>query len=390
METTIFYYLSTILVCGLLFGRFAKILHLPNVTGYLIGGLLIGPYMIGLLPELIVEEMNFVSELALGFIAFTIGSEFKFSYFKRVGVTPIIIAIMEALLAVIIVFFVLLAVGVSVPYALILSAIAAATAPAATVMVIKQYKAKGPVTETLLSVVAIDDAVALIIFGLNVAIAKALTAPSVSLLDSVMAPVWEIILSIGLGILIGILMTLSMRFFKSRANRFTVAVAGVFVTITCAQLFHGSSLLMIMAMSAAFANLYHDADLIMELSERATPPIFMMFFVVSGAHLNLAILPSLGWIGIAYILFRVVGKWLGAYWGASIMKTSDEVKKYLGPALIPQAGVAIGLTFVAQSVVPQYAGSIRAIILCATLIYELIGPAIAKLSLQKAGEITSA
>lgn len=390
MEPTIFYYLSTILVCGLLFGRFAKILHLPNVTGYLIGGLLIGPYMFGLLPELVIEEMNFVSELALGFIAFTIGSEFKFSYFKRVGVTPIIIAIMEALLAVIIVFFALLAIGVNVPYALVLSAIAAATAPAATVMVIKQYKAKGPVTETLLSVVAIDDAVALIIFGLNVAIAKALTTPSVSLLTSVIAPIWEVIISIGLGILIGILVTLSMRFFKSRANRFTVAVAGVFVTITCAQLFHGSSLLMIMAMSAAFANLYHDVDLIMELCERATPPIFMMFFVVSGAHLNLAVLPTLGWIGLAYVIFRVLGKWLGAYWGASIMKTSDEVKKYLGPALIPQAGVAIGLTFVAQSVVPQYAGSIRAIILCATLIYELIGPAIAKLSLQKAGEITSA
>ena len=390
MEPTIFYYLSTILVCGLLFGRFAKILHLPNVTGYLIGGLLIGPYMFGLLPELVIEEMNFVSELALGFIAFTIGSEFKFSYFKRVGVTPIIIAIMEALLAVIIVFFALLAIGVNVPYALVLSAIAAATAPAATVMVIKQYKAKGPVTETLLSVVAIDDAVALIIFGLNVAIAKALTTPSVSLLTSVIAPIWEVIISIGLGILIGILVTLSMRFFKSRANRFTVAVAGVFVTITCAQLFHGSSLLMIMAMSAAFANLYHDVDLIMELCERATPPIFMMFFVVSGAHLNLAVLPTLGWIGLAYVIFRVLGKWLGAYWGASIMKTSDEVKKYLGPALIPQAGVAIGLTFVAQSVVPQYAGSIRAIILCATLIYELVGPAIAKLSLQKAGEITSA
>lgn len=390
MEPTIFYYLSTILVCGLLFGRFAKILHLPNVTGYLIGGLLIGPYMFGLLPELVIEEMNFVSELALGFIAFTIGSEFKFSYFKRVGVTPIIIAIMEALLAVIIVFFALLAIGVNVPYALVLSAIAAATAPAATVMVIKQYKAKGPVTETLLSVVAIDDAVALIIFGLNVAIAKALTTPSVSLLTSVIAPIWEVIISIGLGILIGILVTLSMRFFKSRANRFTVAVAGVFVTITCAQLFHGSSLLMIMAMSAAFANLYHDVDLIMELCERATPPIFMMFFVVSGAHLNLAVLPTLGWIGLAYVIFRVLGKWLGAYWGASIMKTSDEVKKYLGPALIPQAGVAIGLTFVAQSVVPLYAGSIRAIILCATLIYELVGPAIAKLSLQKAGEITSA
>jgi Kef-type K+ transport system membrane component KefB len=390
MEPSIFYYLSTILVCGLLFGRFAKILHLPNVTGYLIGGLLIGPYMFGLLPELIVEEMSFVSELALGFIAFTIGSEFKFSYFKRVGITPIVIAVMEALLAVVLVFFALIIIGVEIPFALVLSAIAAATAPAATVMVIKQYKAKGPVTETLLSVVAIDDAVALIIFGLNVAIAKAMTTPSASLFESILTPVWEISISIGLGILFGFVMTISMRFFKSRANRFTVAVAGIFVTITAAQILHGSSLLMVMAMSAAFANLYRDADLIMELSERATPPIFMMFFVVSGAHLNLAILPTLGWIGTIYVLFRVLGKWSGAYWGASIMKASDSVKKYLGPALIPQAGVAIGLTFVAQSVVPQYAGSIRAIILCATLIYELIGPAVAKLSLQKAGEIVSA
>lgn len=384
------YFLALMLFGGLFFSRFAKIAHLPNVTGYLFAGLLIGPYMLNLIPLAVTENMSMISDLALGFIAFSIGGEFKLSYFKRVGITPIVIAIFEALVAVVLVDSVLILAGVSIPFALVLGSIAAATAPAATIMVIKQYKAKGPVTETLLSVVAIDDAVALILFGLSIALAKAMTNSGTSILESILTPAWEISFSIIGGMILGTLLTFFSRFFESRGNRLSLAFGFVLFALYLSSTYDGSSLLMIMSLSAMYANLYKDVDRIMELTERATPPLFMLFFVLSGAHLDLSILPSVGMIGTIYILFRVIGKYIGAYLGAKITNAPEKVRTYLGPALIPQAGVAIGLTFVAQTVVPEYAPSIRAVILCGTLIYELIGPAITKISLQKAGEIEMA
>lgn len=375
------------LIGGLLFSRVAKILHLPNVTGYLFAGLIIGPFMLGLIPESITENMNIISDIALGFIAFSIGSEFKISYFKRVGVTPIVIAFFEAFLAVIFVDTCLILIGVDTPFALVLGSIAAATAPAATVMVIKQYKAKGPVTETLLSVVAIDDAIALVLFGLSVAIAKSITTSGTSILESVMIPLWEISFSIIGGLVLGFILTLLSRFFESRGNRLSLTVAFILLAIFLSNQYDGSALLMVMSLSAMYANLYKNVDTIMELTERATPPIYILFFVLSGSHLDLSILPSVGLIGTIYIVVRVFGKYIGAYLGSVIMHAEKNIRVYLGPALIPQAGVAIGLTFVAQTVVPEYGSSIRAIILCATLVYELIGPAITKISLEKAGEI---
>lgn len=385
-ENTI-YILALMLIGGLLFSRVAKILHLPNVTGYLFAGLIIGPFMLGLIPESITENMNIISDIALGFIAFSIGSEFKISYFKRVGVTPIVIAFFEAFLAVIFVDTCLILIGVDTPFALVLGSIAAATAPAATVMVIKQYKAKGPVTETLLSVVAIDDAIALVLFGLSVAIAKSITTSGTSILESVMIPLWEISFSIIGGLVLGFILTLLSRLFESRGNRLSLTVAFILLAIFLSNQYDGSALLMVMSLSAMYANLYKNVDTIMELTERATPPIYILFFVLSGSHLDLSILPSVGLIGIIYIVVRVFGKYIGAYFGAVITHAEKNIRVYLGPALIPQAGVAIGLTFVAQTVVPEYGSSIRAIILCATLVYELIGPAITKISLEKAGEI---
>lgn len=385
-ENTI-YILALMLIGGLLFSRVAKILHLPNVTGYLFAGLIIGPFMLGLIPESITENMNIISDIALGFIAFSIGSEFKISYFKRVGVTPIVIAFFEAFLAVIFVDTCLILIGVDTPFALVLGSIAAATAPAATVMVIKQYKAKGPVTETLLSVVAIDDAIALVLFGLSVAIAKSITTSGTSILESVMIPLWEISFSIIGGLVLGFILTLLSRFFESRGNRLSLTVAFILLAIFLSNQYDGSALLMVMSLSAMYANLYKNVDTIMELTERATPPIYILFFVLSGSHLDLSILPSVGLIGTIYIVVRVFGKYIGAYLGSVIMHAEKNIRVYLGPALIPQAGVAIGLTFVAQTVVPEYGSSIRAIILCATLVYELIGPAITKISLEKAGEI---
>lgn len=387
MSTT-FFGLSLFLFGGLTISRLAKLLHLPNVTGFLFAGLLLGPYLFNIVPIEITENLDIISDLALGFIAFTIGSEFKLSYFKRVGITPIVIAIFEAILAVVLVVIALLMMGQSLPFALVLGAIAAATAPAATVMVIKQYRSKGPVTETLLSVVAIDDAVALIVFGLNVAIAKALTGGNDSILESLLSPLWELGFSLGAGAILGLILTFGARAFASRGNRLSLIFAFIVFAIALSNRFHGSSLLMIMSMSAVFANLYRDLNVMLEILDRATPPIFLLFFVLSGAHLNLAILPQVGVIGLVYIIVRVIGKVLGANLGARLTHASENVRRYLGPALIPQAGVAIGLTFVAQSVVPEYAATIRAVVLCATLIYELIGPVVAKMTLLQAGEIS--
>ena len=388
MELTTVFYLALLLFTGLVFSKIIHFAKLPDVTGYLIGGLLIGPSVLGLLPAAAVGNLALVSELALGFIAFSIGSEFKISYFKRVGFTPIVIAIFESLVAVFCVTLGLVAIGQSLPFALVLGAIAAATAPAATIMVIKQYRAKGPVTETLLSVVALDDAVALIAFGVSVAIAQTLTSTTnTSLLASIAAPIFEIFTAIVIGALLGLCLTLSLRFFKSKSNRMTLAIAFVFAVTAAANLANVSALLATMALGAVFTNLCKASGEVMNLTDTLTPPIFMMFFVLSGAGLNLAILPQIGLIGAVYVVLRVVGKMSGAWFGATLMHAPKVVCNNLGPALIPQAGVAIGLTVVAQTVVPQHAEVIRAVILCGTLIYELVGPGIAKWTLQRAGEI---
>ena len=389
MELHTLFYLALLLFTGLIFAKLIRFAKLPDVTGYLLGGLLIGPSLLGLIPATAVDSLTLVSEVALAFIAFSIGSEFKISYFKRVGFTPIVIAVFESLVAVLFVTLGLLAVGQSLPFSLVLGAIAAATAPAATIMVIKQYRAKDPVTETLLSVVALDDAVALIGFGVAVAVAQTLTSTAdVSLVMSILEPVLEIIKAAGIGAVVGLLLTFCLRFFKAKGNRMTLAVACVLAVTALASMANVSALLATMAMGAVFANLCREANEVMDLTETVTPPIFMMFFVLSGAGLDLSILPQIGLIGIVYVVLRVAGKMAGAWFGAAIMHAEKTVRNNLGPALIPQAGVAIGLTVVAQTVVPDHADVIRAVILCGTLIYELIGPGVAKWTLKRAGEIT--
>ena len=386
-EPHLFLALAVILLSGLLCGRLAGRLRLPNVTGYLLAGLLLGPYALGFLQEGFVSRLDFISEMALAFIAFSIGGEFKASYFRRVGVTPIVIAAFEGLGAVALVVAALLASGQDLPFSLVLGAIASATAPAATVMVIKQYRAKGPLTSTLLSVVALDDAVALIAFGFSVALAKSLTGAGSSVLAALGEPFLEVGLSLALGAALGAAFLIPLRFFKKDSNRLCIAVAFIFLGTALADLLSASALLTNMVMGAALVNLCKTAPDIFRIADAVTPPIFMMFFVVSGAELNLSVLPTVGAAGVIYIVMRVAGKWLGATLGAAVMHADPVIKKYLGPTLIPQAGVAIGLTLVAQDVVPEYAPAIRAIVLCGTLIYEIFGPMAAKLCLTRAGEI---
>lgn len=384
-------YISIVLIAGLLFGRLVKLAKLPNVTGYLIAGLLLGPSVSGIIPAETLHGFEVVSEMALAFIAFSIGLNFKRSYFKKVGAAPVVIATFEALTAVLFVVLILLVLGKDLPFALVLGAIAAATAPAATLMVIKQYRANGPVTETLMSVVAIDDAVALVAFSFAVTIAKSITGNADgSLFLAILEPFKEVFFSLLIGAIIGFLMKLPLKFFRKSGNRLIISVGAVFLSSGLCSLFGLSALLSCMMTGAVFCNVSDESDRIGELTDTITPPLFLLFFAVSGAELQISVLPTVGIIGAAYIIFRVMGKLAGSYIGCKLSKAPASVCKYLGPTLIPQAGVAIGLTLVAQTVVPEYAPQIRAIVLCATLVYEMVGPAITKITLTKAGEIPKA
>ncbi|WP_313134439.1 cation:proton antiporter [Anaerocolumna sp.] len=388
MDLNVYTYLAIALLLGLLSSKLMKKIHLPNVTGYLIIGLITGPYCLNLLPLEVIESFSIIPEIALGFIAFSIGAEFKLSYLKKVGKTPIIIAITEAFGAVLFVDTILIATGNEVAFSIVLGAIAAATAPAATLMVVRQYKAKGPVTDTLLPVVAIDDAVALMAFGLSVAIAKTIDSKeAVSLTATILEPVIEIVGALIFGAILGVIIKYLTGWFTGRGNRLSVTFAMVLLCIGISNMVGFSALLACMAMSAVYVNISNVSNIVFEQTDRVTPPIFMLFFFISGAELDISILPTVGFIGALYIIFRMIGKVLGAALGAKISKAEYVVKKYLGYTLIAQAGVAIGLASVAMTVVPEYGNQIKTITLCGTVIYELIGPVITKIALKKAGEI---
>lgn len=437
-----FIVIALALLVGLLSTRLMKLIKLPNVTGYLLVGILFGPFVLGLafknisfngqpLFDQIYDEnvMTFISNAALGFIAFSIGTSFKFSSLKKVGKRVLIITVFEALGGAI---FVLIGLFITkifiqdIPVEIILTlgAIACATAPAATLMVVKQYKAKGPVTSTLLPVVAFDDAVALIAFEVLFSIAKAMAKGTTP--DFMSIAVWplvSIILSLTIGAALGFLVTFGCKFFKSRANRMIMCIVAIFLCIGISLIpfssflpnginISTSSLLTTMMVGAVLINMRSDSELIFERMDMFTPPIFMLFFVISGANLDLTIFASSNAlimiiIALVYLVFRALGKYLGAFTSAKISKSEPTVQKYLGFTLFPQAGVAIGLASTASqtlvkegnlllqndssnmlgSTLVTYGNMILAIILTSTMVYELCGPFITKIALTKAGEI---
>ena len=388
MKFTVLFYLALILLSGLIFGRAVKLIKLPNVTGYLLAGIILGPYCLKLLSPDLVSELELISEMALAFISFSIGSEFKLSYLKKVGNMVIIIATAAALLAAVLVTVSLVIIGVEFEIALLLGAIASATAPAATVMVIKQYNARGPVTESLLSVVAIDDAIAIILFGFSMAIVNSMQYPGETpAAMSIVMPVIEIVGSLLIGALLGFLFTFPLKYFKKDSNRLIITTGFVFFASAIASVMNLSPLLLCMSMGAVLVNISNSARAIFTLADGVTPPIYLMFFVVSGAGLNISILPEVGLIGVVYIVTRFVGKVFGSYYGSVITKAPDTVKKYLGLTLIPRR-CCYRLSLIASRGLPMYAQPIRAVVLSATFVYELIGPILTKVSLKKAGEIS--
>lgn len=389
MENKIIMETAIILMLGLLFGRVAKKFKLPNVTGYLIAGLLLGPSIFNIIPVSMVSGFSVISDIALAFIAFTIGSEFDLEYFRKVGVAPIVIAITESFGAIILVTVVLVALGFDIKLSIMLGAIAAATAPAQTIMVISQYKAKGSLTSLLLSVVAIDDAIALIGFGFATTIVQMMsTNLNTNILLSILSPVYQILVSFVIGVVMSFGMKIILKWFKKSSNRVCIIIAMVLFTYWIADYVKGSPLLACMAFGAVLVNISAEIDGIVKLAEGFTPAIFMIFFVISGAGFEISALPGIGVIGILYVVLRVVGKIFGAWFGGKITKQEKKISTYLGLTLMPQAGVALGLIVVAGKIVPDYAAQIRVIILCSTFIYSIIGPVMAKFALERAGEIT--
>ncbi len=411
-HSLILLYLGIALAAGLAMSRFAKRVGLPAVTGYLLAGILIGPYVLGRLgiPGLgfpdyeSVKSFDIISEVALGFIAFTIGNEFRMSDLRKIGKQAVVVGFFEALsatavvdVALILLHFILGEEKFPLSAAITLGAIAAATAPAATLMVVRQYKAKGPVTQILLPVVALDDAIALVVFALSFGIARSLTG-EINLLSVLVEPLLEILLSLVGGALMGFLFTQCERFFHSRSKRLAVSVTFVLLAIALSMMefdigalhLSFSSLLVCMMMGTVFCNTCDFSAELMDRIDRWTAPLFVLFFVLSGAELQLNVLGDLNnlLIGVVYIVCRCFGKYLGAWSGSTLMKCEPQVQKHLGITLFPQAGVALGMSLSALNSFPEKEGlMIRNIVLFGVLVYELTGPMLTKRSLLAAGEI---
>ncbi len=381
--------LGTAILIGLVFNRIVKKLGLPNVTGYLVAGVIIGPSFLQIIPMGFLEELTLLVNVALGFIAFSIGGEFRISKIRSIGKSVVIITFFQALVTTALVDIGLLLLGFHPAVAISLGAIATATAPAATLMIVRQYNAKGPVTNMLLPVVALDDAIGLVVFSISLAIAKlTVSSESVNVAAMLLEPLKEIVLSLVIGAVIGVVLTFGLGFFHSRSNRLTSIISAVFLGTSLASMFNLSSLLLCMSIGAVMANFYPESEKMLDVTEHWTPSVFLLFFVISGAELDLKLLPSVGLLGIMYILLRSAGKYFGARLGSSVVHEDRNIRKYLGVALLPQAGVAIGMSQIVVSALPtDIGGRIRAVVLCATLVYELVGPLLTKMVLTRAGEI---
>lgn len=401
---------SVALLAGLLMTRLFKPFKLPSVTAYLIAGVLVGPYCLGALglngigfnTLESVGTLSLVSEVALGFIAFSIGNEFRLEDLKKTGKQALNIGIFQALAATLVVDIALYLIHLAMPEILTLpqvitlGAIATATAPAATLMVVRQYKAHGPLTKLLLPIVALDDAVGLIVFAVSFGIAKTLVSGSVDLISIIVNPLVEIVCSLVLGAIMGWVLTQLEKLFNSNTNRLNLTIAAVFLTASIAMLefsigpvhIHFSSLLTCMMLGTVFCNICPLSHDLMGASDKWTSPLFALFFVISGAELELGVFTkgAIVIIGIAYIISRCIGKYFGTFISAKAVKCEPHICKYLGITLFPQAGVALGMCATAMQLGEQ-GNLIRNITLFAVLVYELVGPLLTRMALTAAGEI---
>ena len=391
--------------------RVAKILKLPAVTAYLVAGILVGPYLLGALgvgglgftSHEKIEALSLFSDVALGFIAFSIGNEFRITQLKKIGKQATVIGIFQAVFTCIVVDAFLIGLHFIIPdkfsleAAIVLGAVATATAPAATLMVVKQYKAKGKLTDILLPVVALDDAVGLMVFAVSFGVAKSISTGSVNILSVVVSPILEVVLSLILGAVIGFVFNYCEKLFHSRSKRLSISVVFVLMTVALSMLkfdlgnglhIEFSSLLSCMMLGTVFCNVCEISEELMDRVDRWTAPLLVLFFVLSGAELELSVFKEgiIILIGVIYIVSRSLGKYFGARFSAQMTHCDDSIIKYLGITLFPQAGVALGMAMKAQTLGPE--GMIVSnITLFAVLVYEIFGPMLTKISLVRTGDI---
>ena len=408
---TILLSLSIALLAGLLLSRLVKLIKLPAVTAYLIAGVLIGPYVLGAIgidgigiTANQIHGLGILCDLALGFIAFSMGNEFRLDALKKIGKPATVIGIFQAVFTCLIVDAILIGIHFLIPdkfsltSAIVLGAVATATAPAATLMVVKQYKAKGPLTDILLPVVALDDAVGLIVFAISFGIAKSINTGAVDVVGIVVEPLLEIVLSLGLGALLGVAFSFCEKLFHSRSKRMGVAVTFIMLAVGLSSIKFNighvhigfSSLLTCMMLGTVFCNVCdeHFSEELMARADRWAAPLLILFFVISGAELELTVFTDITivLIGLAYIAARSVGKYFGARFSSQATKQDSNIVKYLGITLLPQAGVALGMAIKAAELGPEGA-IVRNITLFAVLVYEIVGPFLTKVCLTKAGDI---
>lgn len=373
-------------ICSVLVSMLLKKVKLPAVTGYLIAGLIIGPSFSGIVPSEHLEYLSFISDIALGIIAFHIGESFELRVMKKIGKSIMVITFFESFVAVIFVFTALRLYTQDTVFSLIVAAIAAATAPAATIMVINEYKSRGPLTNTLISVVALDDLFCIVLYSISVAIAQVLTAESVSVASSIFRPIFEIFGAFALGTILGFLLNYTIKKIRTDVMFALIPMSFVLIGVGIALEAGFSSLLTCVALGATVANLSSKSYRVFDTLESVSNHIYLLFFTISGMSLNITVLKSIGIIGLLFIFARAAGKYCGAFFGCTVTKQSKTIRNNLGIGLLPEAGVAIGLASVCAGEFPMYGREIMNLIMAAVFVYELIGPYGTKKILIKSGE----
>lgn len=381
--------IGIVIITGILGGKLAKRFNLPNVTGYLVAGLFIGPSFLKLISEGDIGSYSIINDIALAAIAFSIGSEFELKDMLKVGKGILVITAAEVIGAIVVVFLTTYYIfDQSFVFSIVIASMSAATAPAATIMVMRQYKASGPLTRAILPVVALDDALGIMAFSLAISIAKiSLGTTSVSLLNIIGAPLIEIFGSLVLGFVIGMILTYVANRASNKEELLAMVLAAIAAGTGVANLLALSPLLTCMMIGATLVNLMHNSNRVFTAINDFTTPIYLLFFTLAGASLNLGILIQVGALGVGYIISRATGKILGAYLGAKSVKADEVVVKYLGLALLPQGGISIGLSMIVRQELPQFSVAITTIIMFSVLVYEVSGPIFAKIAIEKAGEI---
>lgn len=381
--------LGIIILVGIIGGRLANYFKLPNVSGYIVAGLIIGPSFINLVNEMDIESFNIINEMALAAIAFSIGNEFLLKDMKKVGKDVLLITVAEVVGAFVIVFIMMYFIlNQAMEFSLMIASMSAATAPAGIVMVIRELKANGPLTKTILPIVALDDALGIMVFGVCLSLSKILSGTEkYSIIKIISNPTIEIFGSIILGFVIGIVMTYVVKKAKHSEELLIMTIGFILLSSGVANYFNLSPLLTCMMVGATLVNLKQNSFRVFNSINEFTPPINLLFFTVAGASLNIKVLSSVGILGIGYIIARASGKYIGATLGAKAVGSEEKIVKYLGMSLLTQGGISIGLSMIVKKELPELSDSIITVILFSVLIYEIMGPILAKIAITKAGEV---